>query len=107
PTLVVDEAHQLEDVATQYFGFTVGSHRMEDFVRDAQRVAWDLGRGHASTQREGLQRAVMRVGDRARTFFAAIARTRGVASIGTDWRARYTADAIADVTEDGLALLGA
>src|SRR5689334_5141708 len=33
-TLVIDEAHQLEDVATQYFGVGVSSFRVEDFVRD-------------------------------------------------------------------------
>ena len=107
PTLVVDEAHQLEDVATQYFGFAVSNHRLEDFVRDAQPVAWGLGRGHASQRREELQRAVMRVADRARTFFGAIARARGLASSAGDSRARYTADAIAEVSEDGSMLLGA
>ena len=32
--LIVDEAHQLEDVATQYFGLALGTHRVEEFVRD-------------------------------------------------------------------------
>lgn len=32
--LVIDEAHQLEDVATQYFGLSFGTHRLEEFVRD-------------------------------------------------------------------------
>ena len=36
PHLVVDEAHQLEDVATQYFGVTVSNHRVDDLVRDAE-----------------------------------------------------------------------
>ena len=107
PTLVVDEAHQLEDVATQYFGFAVSNHRVEDFVRDAQPVAWGLGRGHGSRRREELQRAVMRVADRGRLFFAAIARARGLTSGSGDSKARYTADAIAEVSEDGLMLFGA
>jgi ATP-dependent DNA helicase DinG len=33
--LVIDEAHQLEDVATQYFGVALGTHRFDDFARDA------------------------------------------------------------------------
>lgn len=33
--IVVDEAHLLEDVATQYFGVSLGTHRVEVFVRDA------------------------------------------------------------------------
>jgi ATP-dependent DNA helicase DinG len=107
PTLIVDEAHQLEEVATQYFGFAVSNHRLEDFVRDAQPVVWGLGRGHATQRREELQRALMRVADRGRAFFAAIARARALTSSSGDSRARYTADAIAEVTEDGLMLLGA
>ena len=35
---VIDEAHQLEDVATQYFGMTVSTYRVEDLVRDVERV---------------------------------------------------------------------
>src|SRR5262245_8960718 len=35
--LVVDEAHQLEDVATQYFGLAFSTYRFDDFVRDAER----------------------------------------------------------------------
>jgi ATP-dependent DNA helicase DinG len=36
-TLVVDEAHLLEDVATQYFGVQVSPHRVEDLLRDVER----------------------------------------------------------------------
>jgi len=36
-TLVVDEAHLLEDVATQYFGLQVSPHRVEDLCRDVER----------------------------------------------------------------------
>ena len=32
---VIDEAHQLEDVVTHYFGVTVSTHRVDEFVRDA------------------------------------------------------------------------
>jgi ATP-dependent DNA helicase DinG len=35
--IVIDEAHLLEDVATQYFGVQVSSHRLEDLCRDAER----------------------------------------------------------------------
>ncbi len=38
--LILDEAHQLEDVATNYFGLTVSSARIEEIVRDAES-AWD------------------------------------------------------------------
>ncbi|NQW02794.1 MAG: ATP-dependent DNA helicase [Acidobacteria bacterium] len=37
---VIDEAHQLEDVVTQYFGVSVSTYRLDEFVRDAlQSVA--------------------------------------------------------------------
>jgi ATP-dependent DNA helicase DinG len=32
---VIDEAHQLEDVVTQYFGVSVSTFRVDEFVRDA------------------------------------------------------------------------
>src|SRR5690242_8607475 len=35
---IVDEAHQLEDVATQYFGRTVSNFRFDDFARDVDRT---------------------------------------------------------------------
>lgn len=36
--LVVDEAHQLEDVVTQYFGISLSAHRLDEFVRDATQT---------------------------------------------------------------------
>ena len=35
---VLDEAHQLEDVATQYFGRAVSNYRIEDLARDLDRA---------------------------------------------------------------------
>ena len=35
---IVDEAHQLEDVATQYFGFSVSTYRVEELARDVERL---------------------------------------------------------------------
>ena len=107
PTLVVDEAHQLEDVATQYFGFTFSNHGVDDLVRDAQRLAWSAGRGHGSTQREEVSRAIQRVADRSRAFFAVVSSARAWNTGAAEVRARYTADALADVVEDGLMLMGA
>ena len=36
---ILDEAHQLEDVATQYFGFSISNYRVEDLARDVERLA--------------------------------------------------------------------
>ena len=37
-TLILDEAHLLEDVATQYFGVHVSSHRVDDLARDVEHT---------------------------------------------------------------------
>lgn len=45
--VIFDEAHAIEDVATEYFGLQVSSWRVEDLCRDAQRSVADrpdLGR---------------------------------------------------------------
>jgi len=36
--VIFDEAHQLEEVATQYFGLSVSSWRLSEFKRDTERV---------------------------------------------------------------------
>jgi ATP-dependent DNA helicase DinG len=36
-TVILDEAHLLEDVATQYFGAQVSSHKFDDLCRDVER----------------------------------------------------------------------
>jgi ATP-dependent DNA helicase DinG len=39
--VIFDEAHALEEVATEFFGLSVSSWRVEELVRDAQRAASD------------------------------------------------------------------
>jgi ATP-dependent DNA helicase DinG len=39
---VIDEAHQLEDVVTQYFGVSISTFRLDEFVRDATRAVGAL-----------------------------------------------------------------
>jgi ATP-dependent DNA helicase DinG len=41
--VVFDEAHELEDVATQYFGVMVSSYRVDELARDTVRVLAELG----------------------------------------------------------------
>jgi ATP-dependent DNA helicase DinG len=94
-TLVVDEAHQLEDVATQYFGIAVSNYRVDDLVRDVERAV--------SLTPEMLQ-ATSRVADRARTFFGSLA----VAQVkGAESKARYNSDTFVDYFQDGAMLAGA
>src|SRR5262249_52424893 len=37
--VVVDEAHQLEDVATQYFGYSLSTYRVEELAHDVEHLA--------------------------------------------------------------------
>jgi ATP-dependent DNA helicase DinG len=39
---IIDEAHQLEDVVTQYFGVAVSTHRLEEFCRDTAAAVGGL-----------------------------------------------------------------
>jgi ATP-dependent DNA helicase DinG len=107
--LVVDEAHQLEDVATQYFGVAVSNYRLDDLVHDAQRVL--AAANFTDQQSADIRRALGRVDDHARTFFAGLALSRPgapvSASSSAESRARYTTETIADHYQDGLALVGA
>jgi ATP-dependent DNA helicase DinG len=50
--LVLDEAHQLEDVATANFGLTVSSARVEELAQDAEK-AWN-GRRERSRAKQAL-----------------------------------------------------
>ncbi|MBI2828946.1 MAG: ATP-dependent DNA helicase [Acidobacteria bacterium] len=120
PTLVIDEAHQLEDVATQYFGRSLSAHRIEDLVRDGGRLL----PASAPQQTEAMARALARVADRSRMFFSGLAlpfdsrsgdpeQRRGAARAPHGGRAtpesrfRYTAESLADHFEEGMALAGA
>jgi ATP-dependent DNA helicase DinG len=94
-TLVVDEAHQLEEVATQYFGIAISNYRIDDLVRDVESTA-------VSTP--DILEATSRVADRARTFFSAIAIARMEAA---ESKARYTSETFVDYFQDGAMLAGA
>ena len=100
PTLVVDEAHQLEDVATQYFGVGFSNYRVDDLVRDGERLL-------SSTPRDvdDLARALHRVAERSRIFFSSLSMERALKTAET--RARYTAEAMQEHFEDGMMLAGA
>jgi len=65
---IIDEAHQLEDVATQYFGFNVSTYRIEDLARDVERLVAGGGIDDRKAGEE-IARAVQRLRDRARDFF--------------------------------------
>ena len=91
PTLVVDEAHQLEDVATQYFGVAVSNYRLDDLIRDGEKLAAD-----------GIARDLRRISERARIFFSGL-----MLEPRKEDRARYTAESLVDHVDAGMMLVGA
>ena len=119
-TLVVDEAHQLEDVATQYFGVAVSNYRIADLVRDVELN----GAGLEGPPRNGLEgpprnevyQAITRVAERSQMFFSGLSMARmhgGLpveapsAKAGPETKARYTSEALVEYFEDGAMLAGA
>ena len=103
PNLVVDEAHQLEDVATQYFGVSMSSRRVEDLVRDGERL---LTAKPLSDESGSVRLALERVAVCARRFFVSLAQ-RSISGRGGDGRTRYTAEQLSEHFEDGMRLCGA
>ncbi len=64
--VIFDEAHEVEDVAGQYFGVGVSNYRVEDLARDCQYI-FTKGGGTP-----GLHSAVRRLERQAEVFFAAL-----------------------------------
>jgi ATP-dependent DNA helicase DinG len=103
---VVDEAHQLEDVATQYFGLSLSNYRLEDFARDVRRV---LGAG-AVDRGDDIAQDAERIATSAREFFAAVQMLRhefpGSGAAG-DSRTRLRPVQTVRLAEEGAALISA
>ncbi|HEY7291088.1 MAG TPA: ATP-dependent DNA helicase [Vicinamibacterales bacterium] len=95
---VLDEAHQLEDVATQYFGLGVSTYRVEELARDAERLA---ARGIESRQsKDEVARAIDRLRDDGRRFFSDLAYGhRGNQRVRSEERVRATAESLAAASE--------
>lgn len=100
---VVDEAHQLEDVATQYFGIAISNYRLDDLAKDAERV---LNLGGINDPDAELRRIIRHVDDHARFFFGALTTVRRMRGGGEE-RVRIGAGFFADILDDGLALIDA
>jgi ATP-dependent DNA helicase DinG len=101
---ILDEAHQLEDVATQYFGFSVSNYRLEELAWDAERLA-SAGVVEDQKTRDDIAKAVERLRDRARAFFAELARAHRAQADGqqSQGRPEYSPRAIASERGWGLA----
>jgi ATP-dependent DNA helicase DinG len=70
--VVFDEAHEIEDVASEYFGRQISNYRFEELGRDAE-VAVRVTRTGGS----GLLKHIARMRERARSFFEAFPAREG------------------------------
>jgi len=107
---ILDEAHQIEDVATQYFGIAVSNYRVDDLARDAEKAV--SARLISDPEREHeIREDVERLRDRSRNFFGALQMLRFDPSAGslggTESRIRVRPAQLIRVAEDGFALAGA
>ncbi len=62
--VVFDEAHEIEDVASDYFGRRVSSYQFEELARDTEAMLRIL-----KIEASPLRKHLIRVRERARTFF--------------------------------------
>jgi ATP-dependent DNA helicase DinG len=100
---VIDEAHQLEDVATQYFGIVVSSYRVEDLLHDAER---QLASGAIKGDGSDVRDAIGRIQDRGAVFFLQLANLQRANGPGEE-RRRVTSGLLAELQEPGASLLAA
>lgn len=100
---IIDEAHHLEDVATQYFGIAVSNWRVGDLVRDCDRA---LNLGTVEDLDSELRHAITRVDDHSLTFFGALQMARHARG-GFEERLRIGPGWFGDVLDDGLGLIAA
>jgi ATP-dependent DNA helicase DinG len=100
---VIDEAHQLEDIATQYFGLAVSSYRLDELVRDGERA---LGASDESPldARHELTGLLGRVRQRAHALFDALTSLREFGR--RDDRLRIDAERLEPCAGAGLELAG-
>jgi ATP-dependent DNA helicase DinG len=99
---VLDEAHQLEDVATQYFGIAISNYRVDDLVRDGERA---LNLGTIEDADSNIRRALLRVDDHAREFFGRLAMARQSRGSFGEERLRINGEWFGDIIDDGLGLI--
>jgi ATP-dependent DNA helicase DinG len=67
--VIFDEAHELEEVASSYFGISVSNLRFEDLARDIEAML-KKGDGYASPPNTAVLVSSQQLRDRARMFFA-------------------------------------
>jgi ATP-dependent DNA helicase DinG len=107
--VVFDEAHEMEDVASDYFGRQISNYRFEELARDA-----DLGLRLLRLGTPALLRRTQRIRERSRAFFETFPardgrypfkRARGISGAASR-RLRRAGDGV-EGTGDGICSAGA
>ena len=104
---IVDEAHQLEDVATQYFGVSVSTYRVDELARDVERSLMALVAGDVKAQYD-VEQAIEKLRDYGRAFLTELAFAhRGEGRGKSEERVRATVESLADARDAAADLTGA
>jgi ATP-dependent DNA helicase DinG len=72
--VIFDEAHELEEVASSYFGISVSNQRFEDAVRDTEAML-KKGDGYTNAINTAILVSSQQLRDRARMFFSQLPMT--------------------------------
>ena len=100
---ILDEAHQLEDVATQYFGVSVSNYRVEELARDVEQLGVENRKA-----KDEIAKAIERLRDHARAFFAELAFAhRGEGRVRNEERVRATVESLGQAHGTAANLTGA
>src|SRR6202142_439411 len=70
--VIFDEAHEIEDIASDFFGRQISNYRFEELARDAEIAARVTKAGGT-----GLQKQIARMRERAQSFFEAFPAREG------------------------------
>ncbi len=62
--VILDEAHEIEEVAGAFFGREISSHKLEELARDAEQAV-----RMTRTEAPGMMKRVMQLRERVRAFF--------------------------------------
>ena len=88
---ILDEAHQLEDVATQYFGVGLSTYRVEDLAQDVERLGLPDTAKAVETLRDRGRHVLQRDRLRASRATGALAAKNGCVRRRRRWRRRAKA----------------
>ena len=106
---IIDEAHQLEDVVTHYFGVSLSTYRFDEFVRDAERALALIDPDQSRDQfalSPAPARVAVAIADAARYLFDLARRELRREPTGSD-RVIITAEILRRLDEAARAVAGA